>query len=262
MDFPLNFQLVFALGALGAVMSSYHLYHLRPVMPMQEAREVPARPIGSLLRPGSFRLPDAPRVSIGLRFLARSGGKPMIRADLLRGPFGSVLLSFLVFYAVQHLPIPLFPVFWVNELGLSDSAISVGQAGFNGAMFLGSLLAGPVRQRIGRRSLVLASGALYGAYPLFNGLARDEWLFWAGSVAGGVLWGLLNVGLIDYLFDNVPDDDRPAHMALHNLTLNAGILAGSLMGPIVASSIGLRATMFVAAGLRLAAAGVFALTRR
>jgi predicted MFS family arabinose efflux permease len=186
----------------------------------------------------------------------------MLRLDLLRGPFGGVLLSFLVFYSVQHLPIPLFPVFWVQGLGLSDSAISIGQAGFNAAMFLGSLLAGPIRQRIGRRPLVLASAALYCSYPLLTAMARDERLFWAASLTGGAVWGLLNVGLIDYLFDNVPDDDRPAHMALHNLTLNAGILTGSLLGPLAADFIGLREMMFVAAGLRLAAAGVLAVLQR
>jgi len=34
-DFPLNFQIVFIVGALGAVMSSYHLYRLRSVMPRE-----------------------------------------------------------------------------------------------------------------------------------------------------------------------------------------------------------------------------------
>lgn len=259
---PFNFQIVFALGALGAIMSSYHLFRLRSVTPSRAPTDHPVRTSGSFLRPGSFRLPDAPRVSIGLRFLARSEGKPVVRLDLLKGPFGAVLLSFLVFYTVLHLPIPLFPVFWVQELGLSDAAISIGQAAFNGALFVGSILAGPVRQRIGRRNLVLVTAALYGAYPLFNALARDEWLFWAGSILGGALWGLLNVGLIDYLFDNVPDDDRPAHMALHNLTLNAGVLIGSLSGPLIAGSIGLRGTMFLAAGLRTAAAGLFLAVRR
>lgn len=260
--FPLNFQAVFALGALGAVMSSYHLYRLRSVTQTAEIDERPPRQVGSILRPGSFRLPDAPRVSIGLRFLAVSRGKPIVRLDLLRGPFGGVLLSFLVFYAVLHLPIPLFPIFWVQELGLSDAAISIGQAGFNVALFVGSLVAGPISRQVGRRKLVLVTAALYGAYPLFNALARDEWLFWIGSLVGGALWGLLNVGLIDYLFDNVPDDDRPAHMALHNLTLNAGILIGSLVGPLAADSIGLRQTLLVAAGLRTAAAGVFLLIKR
>ena len=255
--FPLNFQIVFAVGALGAVMSSYHLYGLRSVMPTAARADHPARPIGSLLRPGSFRLPDAPRLSIGLRYLTRSGGKPMVRLDLLRGSFGGVLVTLLVFYAVQHLPIPLFPVFWVQELGLSDAAIGVGQAGFYGTMFLSSLLAGPIRRRIGRRQLILVSAMLYGIYPLLNGLARNEWLVWAASLAGGAVWGLLNVGLIDFLFDNVPDGDRPAHMALHNLTMNAGILIGSLMGPLASDVIGLRQSMLAAAVLRLAVAGLF-----
>ena len=33
--------------------------------------------------------------------------------------------------------------------------------------------------------------------------------------------------------DDVGEDDRPGHMALHNLALNLGILIGSLLGPIL-----------------------------
>jgi len=55
--------------------------------------------------------------------------------------------------------------------------------------------------------------------------------------------------------EKVPANDRPAHMAIHNLALNIGILAGSLLGPISAEVIGLQAAIFLSAGLRLLAAG-------
>ena len=255
--FPFNFQLVFALGAVGAVMSSYHLYWLRPTKAAEDKVEAPGGSTGALMRPGSLRLPDALRLAAGLRYLTRSQGKPLLRADLLRGPFGRVLLTFLIFYSVQHLPIPLFPVFWVRELGLSDQSISIGQAGFNAAMFLGSIAAGSIRHRLGHPRLIFLGVAFYGLYPLLTGLARDNLLFWVASLAGGVIWGLLSVGLIDYLFDHVPAEDRPAHMAFHNLVLNLGILSGTLVGPLMADQFGLRETLFISAALRLACVGLF-----
>ncbi|HEX9675169.1 MAG TPA: MFS transporter [Anaerolineales bacterium] len=257
--FPLSYQVVFALGALGAAMSSYHLYRLRSPARSASAPGQAEDPTHPLMRPGSFRMPDAFRLAFGLRYFTRAEGRALLRPDLLRGQFGPILLTFLIFYSVQHLPIPLFPVFWVNDLGLSDAAISLGNAFFYAAMLLASLAVGPLRDRLGHRRLILLAASIYGIYPLLNGLATGEALFWLAALGGGAVWGLLSVLLIDHLFDRIPADDRPAHMALHNMALNLGVLAGSLLGPVVAGWVGLREALLLAAGLRLACAGLFLL---
>ncbi len=53
--------------------------------------------------------------------------------------------------------------------------------------------------------------------------------------------------------ERVPQDDRPAHMALYNLVLNLGILSGSMLGPLLGEWFGLRNTLFISAALRLIA---------
>ncbi|HSF83814.1 MAG TPA: hypothetical protein VLA49_21460, partial [Anaerolineales bacterium] len=66
LDFPGNYQVVFAAGALGAVLSSYHLARIR------SADGASVRVWGLLLdaaRPGVFRFLDAFRMPLGLRFL-------------------------------------------------------------------------------------------------------------------------------------------------------------------------------------------------
>lgn len=42
-------------------------------------------------------------------------------------------------------------------------------------------------------------------------------------------------------------------MALHNLVMNIGVLAGSLTGPLLAEVAGLQEALLIAAGLRLKA---------
>jgi predicted MFS family arabinose efflux permease len=42
-------------------------------------------------------------------------------------------------------------------------------------------------------------------------------------------------------------------MALHNLALNLGVLAGSLAGPLLSHAVGLQEAVLIAAGLRLVA---------
>ncbi len=103
------------------------------------------------------------------------------------------------------------------------------------------------------------SSLLYAFYPFLTWLAVDATLFWIASLLGGAVWGLLNGALVNRLMERVPDSDRPAHMALHNLALNLGILLGSLGGPILAAEIGLRNGLFTAAGLRLIGAIVLSI---
>ena len=68
---------------------------------------------------------------------------------------------------------------------------------------------------------------------------------------------MLSGAMINRLMERVPSNDRPAHMAFHNLALNIGILLGSLLGPVSANLIGLQPSLYLGAGLRLLAAGFF-----
>ncbi len=222
--FPLNYQIVFGLGALGAALSTYHVGRVRPLQ------------VTALQDDGSQRE-------------ARFNGRPMLRLDLLRGPFGLLLAVYLVFYAVQYIPFPIFPLAYVRELRLSDGVISLGNALFFAAMFLVSLRLGRISERLGHRRVLMLGVLLYGLHPLLVGLAQDATLFWVALAAGGGAWGLASAGLVNRLMERVPPDDLPAHMALHNIVLNLGLLAGSFAGPMLGAEFGLRPTLLLGAGL-------------
>ncbi len=249
LGFPGNYQVVYALGAAGAALSSYHLGRLR--LPAEGTPVRVGRPLQDDARPGLVRFADTIRLAPGLRFLTRAEGRRLLRLDRIRGPFGQFLIAYLLFYTVQSVPVPLFPLFWVEQLRLSDGAISVGNALFYVTMMLASLGLRRLSAARGHRQILVAGAALYGLYPLLTALAHDAILYWVASLVGGAVWGILNGGLVNRLMERVPADDRPAHMALHNLALNLGILLGSLGGPILAAEFGLRNGLLTAAGLRL-----------
>ncbi len=255
--FPVNYQVVYAMGAIGAALSSYHLGRLR--LPAAGPPERVGRLLQDDARPGLLRFADTIRLAPGLRFLTRAEGRRLLRLDRVRGPFGLFLAAYLLFYTVQSVPVPLFPLFWVEQLRLSDGAISIGNALFYVMMMLTSLGLRRLTAARGHRQILVAGALLYGLYPLLTALARDVSLFWAASLIGGAVWGLLNGGLVNRLMERVPADDRPAHMALHNLALNLGILLGSLLGPLLAADMGLRNGLFTAAGLRLIGAIVLSI---
>lgn len=248
--YPLNYQVVFALGLVGAAMSSYYLARLRPVAAPPERLN---QPLLDMARPGSLRFGPGMRLGAGLRFLTRAEGGPLLRTDLLRGPFGLFLLVLFTFYLAQFAPLSIVPLMLVRELGLPDSAISIGNALFHGCSLLVSMRLYAISARLGHRRVLALSGLLFGIFPLLIGLAQGSGLYWAASAAGGAVWGLAGGALITRLMERVPGDDRPAHMALHSLALNLGVLAGSLLGPVMGDVLGLREAMLAAAAMRLAA---------
>lgn len=248
LPFPLNYQVVFLLGAFGAAMSTYHLSRIH--LPGEQPARRVNRLIRDLARPGLLRFADSFRTPAGLRFLTRSGGKPLLRLDLLRSSYGPFLAAYLAFYVFQYIPIPLFPLYSVHDLNLTDSAISLGSSLFYVLVFLTSMRLGPVLGRFGNKTMLVVGAVLYGTYPLFLGLASDVTLFLVGSLIGGVSWAVINTSMLNRLMEVVPEHDRPAYMALHNLTMNLGILVGSFLGPVLGGYFGLRITLLISAGLR------------
>ncbi len=81
-------------------------------------------------------------------------------------------------------------------------------------------------------------------------LAKDAGLYLAANVIEGGIWAVLNAGLINRLMERVPIDDRPAHMSLHNIALNLGILSGSMLGAALVTWVGLKDVMLIGAALR------------
>jgi predicted MFS family arabinose efflux permease len=248
--FPLNYQIVFGIGALGALMSSFHLGRIR-----SEGKPPPLRwqGLGGLVQPvklGNLRQ----AVRRGLQ--AETNGKPLLRLDLLRGPFGLFLAAYFSFYAFQYAGQPIFPLFNVNVLKLSDGAISLGTALFHGMVMLASLWLGKATARLGHRRILAISAVVFAQYPLVLAFATDAKLFLVVSVTGGLVFAFLNGALFNRLMERVPTEDMPAHMALHNLALNLGILVGSLLGSGLSEWLGPGQALLVVAGLRVLA-GLF-----
>ncbi len=256
LTFPLNYQVVFALGAFGALMSTYHLGRLSRTGDGPPMRV--GRPLHDFARPGLVRIADAVRIATGLRFLTRARGRSLLRLDLLKTSFGPFLFAYLAFYTFQNLPVSLFPLAYVRVLKLTDGNISVGSMLFYLTVLLASLRLPYITARIGHKRLLVIGALGFSLYPILIGLARGPALYWLASLLGGVSWGLTSAALINRLMERVPEHERPAYMALHNLALNFGTLVGSLSGPLLGEWIGIQPALLLGAGLRILA-GIFLL---
>jgi len=241
--FPTNYQIVFGLGFLGAAMSTLHLRFVLP-RPSEKASPRLERTWTGTLRAWGGNL----------RALSQTSGARLLRTDVLTGPFARLIALLFAFHLSQFLPIPLFPLYQVRELHLSDQEISLGMALFNGMVLLGSLQLATLTQRMGNQRLTGIGIIVLSGYPLFMGLSRGLGLFLVASVVGGLGWSMVGGALNNYILERVPPDDRPAHLAWYNLALNAAILLASLAGPLVAGWIGLAGALILAGICRLLAA--------
>lgn len=234
LTFPLGYQVVFGLGFVGAMMSQYHLSKIR--IPAGGNTQVEL-------------IAEKKKITLVNRI------RQTMRFDILRGPFLRVLLVLTAFHFAQYLPIPLFPVYNVNVLRLTDQVISLGTAVFYASMFLGSLQHSKLAARFGNRRMVGVGMILLAIYPAILSLSQGPGLYLVANVFGGIAWSLCGTALFNYLLENVPADNRPAYLAWFSLLANFGALAGSLLGPFVSNAIGIVAALVLFAVLR-AASGV------
>lgn len=249
-----GYQIVFAIGFLGAVVSTFHLWFVRPLMETAGAPAPRGNGLNDWAQPGEPRPWVGLRLAVGLRyFLAERRWRRLVPLDIFAGRYKIVLLLLLGFHLSQYLAIPLFPLFVVNRLNLSDQTFSLGNGLFYGALFIGSLALATVSQRLGHQRTLALGAVAMSLYPLLIGLSQGAALYLVTSIVGGLAWALAGGALSNYLLEQVPAHNRPPYLAWYNLALHAAVLIGSLVGPLLADWLGLVTALFIAAGLRLTA---------
>lgn len=252
LPYPLGYQVVFGIGLVGAMMSSLHLWFVRPLQTMPYRN---GKGLGDIARPGLVRSAgDGSWAWVGLRFLTRFRQRPLLRSKVLSGPFGPVVGVLFVFHLAQYLAIPIFPLYWVKHLNLTDSEISLGNAVFYATVLIGSTQLTRVTARFQHKGVLLLGMLTMSLYPALTAVTQNLTVFLVTSAVGGVSWSLAGGAIANYMLEQIPEDERPSHLAWYNLALNAAILIGSMVGPLFARQIGLAAALGVAALGRFGAA--------
>ena len=232
--FPAGYQIVFAIGFLGAAMSSYHLYFIRP---LRREKTTPVPPDRTMLAPASPA--KSPR-----------GFFSLLRLDIWKTPYRDILLCLFGFHLAQYLAIPIFPLFNVRELKLSDDQIGIGTALFYLSVFLGSTQLRKIVHWLGNKRVTGGGVLLLAAYPIAIAFSQNVLHFYIASIVGGAAWSLVGGSYANYMLEHIPADDRPTHLAWYNIMLNIAILTSSLVGPAVADQIGLFAALVLFGILR------------
>jgi MFS family permease len=231
MPFPAGYQVLFGIGAFGALMSSFHLYFIHPI----ERAAAPA--------PASRSGAAAPR-----RFFSET-----LRLDIWKSPFGRVLAVLLGFHLAQYLAIPIFPLYNVNVLRLTDSEIGIGMALFYLTVLFGSTQLARLARRYGHHKLTGWGVMGMSLYPILLAFSRSALPYYGLQTLGGLVWSVVGGAQPNYMLEKVPGQDRPAHLAWYSIVVNACVLGGSLAGAAIGGWIGLGAALILFGLLRLLA---------
>jgi MFS family permease len=231
--FPTGYQIVFGIGFIGAMMSSLHLYFMKPLDATSTTlppRPVPA-PIKKALSPGQ-------QLQTAIRF------------DIWKTPFRNTLLVFLGFHLAHYMAAPIFPLFQVRQLQLTDEQIGIGTSLFYLTVLLGSTRLNVLVRDFGHKMVTVISVAGLVMYPLLLAFSRNAVDFYWTSILGGLNYAWLIGSYANFLLEEIPIQDRPAHLAWYNVILNIAILAGSLIGALLSREVGLAGALILVAILR------------
>ena len=240
LPFPLNYQIVFAIGFLGALMSVVHIKFVHPVVDEYDQNiETP-----------SYTFEELSKKTKGTINRIWFNIQRKLHFEILQGVFARSLGLLTFFHMAHYLAIPIFPVFTVNVLGLSDSVLSLGNAFFYITMFLGSTQVGKLTYLLGNKKLTGIGICMLGLYPAFLSFAQGPFLYYLASFLGGFAWALVNAAMINYLLEKVPASDRTGYLAWFTVGSNAAILLGTLIGPIIGNALGLSVALLIFAIMR------------
>lgn len=245
-SFPAGYQVVFAIGFLGAAMSSFHLYFVNP---LSNSSEFSIAPVQATTFSGT---------KPGFRYWLNQLRQNLISVNVWKTKFRSTLSVLLFFHIAQYLAIPLYPLYFVNVLHLNDQQIGIGSAAFYFSGLIGSMQLARISIKLGHHKVTSLGAILTSLFPIMLVCSRGYYQYLAISLVGGFGWAFVGGALINYLLEKTPGNNWSGYLAWYNIILNTAILAGSILGPVLAGNVNLGPALLIIGVLRFLS-GVFIL---
>jgi len=226
-EFPGNYQILFLFSFIGGMGNAYFFSRIK-VPPL----EVPER---EPWRPG--------HLGEGLRSYFSS-----IRGER---KFVLFLLGTVAFRVALNMPLPLYGLYWVNELRVSDGLIGFRETAAYSALVVGFLAWGRWAPKMQHRKQLTAGVLLFGLYLIATGLISSA--VWLVPIA--LIWGLamsgVNIGLFNAMLASAPKEKMPRLSAVLNLAASAAASVGPLLGVALSQATSIRTALLIIGGLTI-----------
>jgi MFS family permease len=231
--FPINYQLIFTLAFLTSLLSLYYLG--RVAMPGAE-------PQSGGVASGERKLPRTPSWGLDLRQWLRT---LLARRDYVRFSLGAF-----VYHWGLYLPLPLYAIYRVRELGISDGWIGALSTLESAITIVAYYVWGRIAARRGARTVLLFGILGVAVYPLGTALSRSVTPLLLVVSISGIFAPAWTLGLFNGLLEVVPTERRATYVAVFNTLMNVPAFIAPLLGTTLAGIIGTRNALFVGAAVR------------
>jgi DHA1 family multidrug resistance protein-like MFS transporter len=157
-----------------------------------------------------------------------------------------------------NMPTALYSIYWIRHLNASDLWIGWLSTANQIALIVGYALWGRIVTRKGHFRTLLICTVGVGLYPVLTGLVSNQvWLPLVSLVQGFFITGV-NLSFFDTLLAVCPADRRPSFVAVNTMIASLIIFVAPMLGTLLSSWIGIRGVFWVAGGIHLVGAALFA----
>ncbi len=229
-DFPLNYQVVFIGSAIGAVISV--IFSSSIVLPPQET----------------------PPAQEGLVHALRAQGATLRH----NAAFVNFTLAQFVFRLGLALPLPLFPIYWVKNVGASDPQISAINSVQTFVMMVAYFLWSRIVVRRGERWVLLVTALGVSFYPLLTALTRTPELLIVWAALAGLFMAGVDLVFFDLVLRTVPTEHQATYVGMYQTTVHIATFVAPLAGSALADGLGIVPALIVGTALRLIGFGLMA----
>jgi len=224
-EFPFNYQILFLMSFTGGLGSIYFFSRVR-VPPLE------------VLEGKSWRLGNL-----------REGLHSYISSIRGERKFVLLLLGTVAFRVALNMPLPLYSLYWVNELRVSNGLIGLRETAACSALVVGYLAWGRLASGVRPLTQLTAGALLLGLYPVATGLIPGgAWL-----VPVAFIWGLamsgVNIGLFGIMLGSVPKEKMPRLSAVFHLVANGAASIGPFLGVALSQATSIRTALLIIGGV-------------
>lgn len=226
--FPINYQIVFLLAFVGAVGSTWHVNRIRPTVPPRTRKE--SEP---------FTFTEIRQIIGGSR------------------EFAVLLVGTFVYQWAVSIASPLYSIYFIEELGASDSWIGWRTTLASVASIAAYRFWPRHVERQGERKILTLAAPMMTLFPLLTGFTQTLTPNLLIILIPRIFGAAVMLSRYNILLRVSPVDRRPTYIAIYAILNNIAAFIAPLIGVTLADWIGISGVFFVSAGLRLAAALVY-----
>ena len=234
--FPLNYQVLNFAGFVAAQYSTYLVS--RPIYPTYKVENKRQKEAGEKF--------DVGATVQGFRAFAHSH-KPFVNLNI------ATLITFIGVWGSA----PLLTLYFVKTLKLSE-----GWLGMNGLLAqvgtaIGAFVGAQIIRRTSSTWVLKRILVVFWLYPLLIVLIPNPTAIWVLSFLGIALDPVMNVTLLNALYDLIPEQRRSSWMSSHMALMNVGAMLAPLITVQVANTLTVQLALVACAVVRLIGVGLF-----